>query len=164
MTAAASRTHIDRHTGHARVWVLLVFSTAVLFLAGCSEPFIVFAGKALSGTEREPPGDWSALDTIETMQLETRPGQPYSINIWAVGIGPDLYIGTGPEGTRWSANIDADPRVRFRAEGYVYSLVAHPVTEPAERRRVAEAYVHKYALDSDENWVQAALVYRLDRP
>jgi len=135
-----------------------------LLLAGCSEPFIVFAGGALSGEETTAPDDWSALADIETMQLETRPAEPYSVNIWAVGIGPDLYVGTGPDGTRWSQYILEDRHVRFRAEGKVYALHALPVVEPEERRRVAEAYVDKYDLDSNENWVMEALVFRLDRP
>jgi len=135
----------------------------MLFLAGCSEPFIVFAGQRLSGEESAPPADWSALETIDTMQLETRPDNPYSVNVWAVGIGPDLYIGTGPDGTRWSRHLDEDRNVRFRVEGQVYALRAYPVTEPDERRRVAEAYVAKYDLDASENWVMGALVYRLDR-
>jgi len=136
----------------------------LVLLAGCSEPFIVFSGKALSGEEREPPADWSELAAIETLQIETRPDDPYSVNLWAVGIGPDLYVGTGPEGTRWSRHVQADPRVRFRVEDVVYALVAQPVLEPEERRRVAAAYVDKYELDSDGDWVTDALVFRLDRP
>jgi hypothetical protein len=136
----------------------------LLMLGGCSEPFIVFPGKALSGEEREPPADWSALADIDTLQLETRPDDPYSINLWAVGIGPDLYVGTGAEGTRWSEYVQADPRVRFRVEDAVYALVAKPVFEAEERRRVADAYVDKYELDSDGDWVTDALVFRLDRP
>jgi hypothetical protein len=38
------------------------------------------------------------------------------------------------------------------------------MTESDERRRVAQAYVEKCGLDSNENWVMEALVLRLDRP
>lgn len=142
----------------------LLSGLLVLGLAACSEPFIVFSGGSLSGEEALAPADWSELEDIETMQLETRPVDPYSVNIWATGIGRDLYVGTGPDGTRWSAHITEDPHVRFRVHDQVYRLLARPVTDPEERQRVARAYVDKYDLDTDENWVMDALIFRLDRP
>lgn len=142
---------------------LLIIPLVAICLSGCSEPFIVFAGGELSGEPADPPADWSMLHDEETFQLETRPEDPYSVNIWAVGIGRDAYIGTGPGGTRWSSYIDADPRVRLRVGNTLYALLARPVTEAAERRRVAHAYAEKYDMDRDENWLEDALVYRLDR-
>ena len=135
----------------------------LLCLAACSEPFIVFAGGALSGEEEAPPEDWSELESEETFQLEARPEDPYSVNIWAVGIGRDVYIGTGPDGTRWSGYLEEDPRVRLRVGETLYPLLARRVTDRDERRQVAAAYAEKYELDRDENWVKDALVYRLDR-
>ena len=132
-------------------------------LTGCSEPFIVFAGGELSGQEEAPPEDWSELASEETFQLEARPEDPYSVNIWAVGIGRDAYIGTGPDGTNWSGYIEEDPRVRLRVGETLYPLLARPVTDREERHQVAAAYAEKYGLDRDENWVKDALVYRLDR-
>jgi hypothetical protein len=136
----------------------------LIALAGCSEPFIVFSGGELSGQVAVAPEDWSELQDEETFQLETRPDDPYSVNIWAVGIGGDAYIGTGPDGTRWTDYIDADPRVRLRVGDTLYPLLAHPVDDTRERREVASAYAEKYDMDRDENWLKDALVYRLDRP
>ncbi len=97
-------------------------------------------------------------------RLETRPDDPYSVNIWAVGLGEDVYIGTGPDGTNWSEHIRKDPRVRLRVDDHtLYPLIARPVDEREERRRVARAYADKYGMDPDENWVKDALVFRLDR-
>lgn len=141
----------------------IVIASALLLAAGCSEPFIVFAGGELSGEVAEPPDDWSALRDEETFQLETRPDSPYSVNIWAVGIGRDVYIGTGPDGTRWSQYIEDDPRVRLRVGNVVYPLLAEAVTDTDERVAVATAYADKYGLDQDENWLEEALVFRLDR-
>lgn len=135
----------------------------LICLAGCSEPFIVFAGGELSGHVEQPPAEWSQLRDEETFQLETRPDDPYSVNIWAVGIEDNAYIGTGPDGTNWSDHIAADPRVRLRVGETVYPLLAHPVSNRAERTRVAAAYAEKYDMDRDENWLKDALVYRLDR-
>jgi hypothetical protein len=141
----------------------LLIAMALVGLAGCSEPFIVFAGGELSGEVETPPQDWSELATEETFQLETRPEDPYSVNIWAVGIGRDVYIGTGPDGTNWSSHLEQDPRVLLRVGETLYPLQARPVTAREERTRVAEAYAEKYELDRDENWLKEALVYRLDR-
>lgn len=141
----------------------LACALTLTLLTACSEPFIVFSGGELSGQVEAPPEDWSALKSEETFQLEARPDDPYSVNIWAVGIGHDVYIGTGPDGTRWSEYLSEDPRVRLRVGNTLYPLLARPVTEAAERRRVAEAYVDKYDLDHDANWVEDALVFRLDR-
>jgi hypothetical protein len=135
----------------------------VLCLTGCSEPFIVFAGGELSGEVEQPPADWSELASEETFQLETRPEDPYSVNLWAVGIGRDVYIGTGPGGTTWSEHLEDDPRVRLRVGDTLYPLLARPVSDPTERRAVALAYADKYGLDQDENWLKDALVFRLDR-
>jgi len=142
----------------------LAMSALLLSLAGCSEPFIVFAGGELSGEVAPPPEDWSELEDEETFQLETRPEDPYSVNVWAVGIEDDVYVGTGPEGTRWSQYVQEQPQVRLRVGETLYALEAVPVTDPVERRQVAEAYADKYAMDQDENWVKGALVFRLDRP
>ena len=124
--------------------LLLMFA-----IAGCAEPFIVFSGKALSGELTAPPQDWSPFASIEVVQLETRPEDPYSVNIWAVAVGPDFYIATGEEGTRWTEILSTEPRVRLRID-------------PAEIGRVAEQYSLKYGLDAEDNWVEKALVYRLE--
>ena len=119
-------------------------------------------GSELKGEEAAPPADWSALEAEETFQLETRPEDPYSVNVWVVGIGSDAYVGTGADGTRWSDHVQADPHVRLRVGEAIYPLVAAAVTQHEERERVARAYVDKYGLDSDDNWVMDALVFRLD--
>ncbi len=91
------------------------------------------------------------------------PKDPYSHNIWGVGIGPDLYIATGAKGTRWTPFIAEDPNVRVRVGTELFDLKAVPVTDDAERTRVAEAYTKKYDVKADDNWVAAGLIYRLDR-
>lgn len=142
---------------------LLLLSITLICLAGCSEPFIVFAGGELSGEPKDPPEEWSELHDEETFQLETRPNDPYSVNIWAVGIGENAYIGTGPDGTNWSEYITADPRVRLRVGTTLYALRAVPVTDTEERRAVARRYADKYGMDRDQNWLEDALVFRLER-
>ena len=60
---------------------VLALATALL-LAACG-PLGPFPSGELSGElETEPVSDWSFLAAHETVQLETRPDDPYSLNIW----------------------------------------------------------------------------------
>lgn len=142
---------------------LMLACSAALLLGACAEPFIVFAGGKLEGPETDPPADWSELTRVDTVQLETQPSDPYSVNIWSVGIGPDAYIATGEDGTNWTEHIADNADVRLRIEGKVYALHAVGVTDPQERHRVSQAYLDKYGTDPDDSWVTRGQIFRLDR-
>jgi hypothetical protein len=135
----------------------------LLLVSGCEEPFIVFAGGELSGPVAAAPDDWSELSAIDTVQLETQPEDPYSINIWIAGVAEDLYVATGEDGTNWTEHIHANAKVRVRANANVYELEAYLVHDDAERSRVSQAYVGKYDLDEADNWVMKGMIFRLDR-
>lgn len=139
---------------------LLIVST---LLAGCEEPFIVMSGGALSGEVMDPPVDWTELNREEIVQLETRPGDPYSVNIWMIGKGPDVYVATGDDPTRWSRNIEENPDVRLRVRGVIYELEATRVEDVDEKKVIGAEYVSKYDVDGDDNWVQEGQLFRLDR-
>jgi hypothetical protein len=109
------------------------------------------------------PSDWTSLAGVKTIQVEFRPSDPYSHNIWCAGIDTNLYIATSAKGTRWTPFVAADPRVRARVGTALYDLTAVPVTDAAERARVADAYGEKYELKGDDNWVTGAMIFRLDR-
>ena len=139
------------------------FYVLLLTLVGCGDPISMLPGGALSGQVAAPPADWTALANVDTIQVEFRPSDPYSHNIWAVGIGHDLYIATGADGTRWTPFVAADPLVRARIGTALYELSAAAVTDAVERGRVADEYGKKYELDAADNWVSKGLIYRLDR-
>ena len=147
----------------AKVIKSLTILALTFSCSACQEPFIVFAGGALSGDTSETPTSWSELDAEDVVQLEARPDDPYSINLWAVAVGPDLYIATGEGGTRWSDFIEADRDVRLRVIDKIFELEAVAVRAQDEKTAVAMAYVDKYDLDADDNWVLTGKVYRLDR-
>jgi hypothetical protein len=121
----------------------------------------ILPGAELPGQTQTPPLNWT--DVPDVIQVETRPSDPYSINIWGVGIGRDLYIATSADGTAWSEFIGIDSSVRARIGPLLYQLEATSVLDPNERADVATAYVSKYDLDSDDNWVATGLIFRLDR-
>jgi hypothetical protein len=53
--------------------------------------------------------------------------------------------------------------VRLRVGTTLYALRAVPVTDTEERRAVARRYADKYGMDRDQNWLEDALVFRLER-
>lgn len=137
-------------------------SMALLILVGCSEPLVMIPGGKLSGVVSSAPLIWSAVP--ETIQVEMQPKKPYSINIWAIGAAEGLYIATSDRGTRWSKILesgDTDVRVRFGTT--IYELKAAKVTETEERERVNQAYIAKYDLDKEGDWVETGRIFRLDR-
>jgi len=139
------------------------FLVALLGLAMACEPLSMLPGGALSGEVQSPPDEWSVAADAEVIQLETRLADPYSINIWGAGLGPDLYVATGGDGTTWTEFIARDPRVRVRIGEVIYELTAVQTDDPTEKSQVAAAYVDKYGLDPGDNWVDEGMVIRLDR-
>ncbi len=144
--------------------IRLVPMVAMLIgVAGCGDPLVTIPGGELAGTERDAPAQWSGVP--DTIQLETRPADPYSINIWGVGIGEHLYVATGTDGANWTPFIKADPSVRVRVEGDLYRLRASLVEDADERVQVAAAFYAKYDLDPNDGWVaDGGMIFRLERP
>ena len=134
----------------------------VVTLAACGEPFVTIPGGKLAGQSLDPPVEWSEVP--DTIQMEMRPADPYSINIWSVGVGSDLYVATGADGTTWTGFLEADNSVRVRLQDVVYTLKASEVRDTEERDRVADAYAEKYEVDPGDGWVIRGMIIRLDRP
>jgi hypothetical protein len=139
----------------------LIFVILIISIVGCGEPLLVIPGGQLSGQVQAAPSTWT--NVADTIQVEWRSSDPYSINIWGVGIERDLYIATAEEGTTWSEFIQTDPNARVRLGSSLYELKAIPVTDSDEKDKVEAAYLAKYDLDRKENWVQTGLIFRLDR-
>jgi hypothetical protein len=133
----------------------------LLFLSGCG-PFLLIPGGKLSGGIAEVPSDWSFTKDINTVQLECRPSDPYSVNIWATGVGQDLYLHAGANRANWVEFIEADPRVRIRIEDRIYELRATRVEDPAEFKRFANAYDEKYGVRPRNENVAEVYLMRLE--
>ena len=131
-------------------------------LVGCGGgPFAYFPGGALEGTPTSAPDSWAFTDEVDTIQLETNPAEPYSVNIWVVGLGEHLYVHAGDNRAEWVANMEADPNVRLQVEDAVYALAATRVTDQAEFDRFAEAYAQKYWGPPGNGNVAEAYLFRL---
>ena len=131
---------------------------AVVLAATACEPVYVFPGGALSGTEHPAPADWRFAP--ERVQLEMRPSDPYSVNIWGVGVGANFYIAAAA-GATWTEAIADDANVRLRIDERIYLLAASRVDSEEELAEVIDAYVEKYGIDPAEDFVTASSVFRL---
>lgn len=139
----------------------LLVALVALASAGCGGPFLVLPGGALEGPVAPAPDDWSVAREVKTVQLETRPDDPYSVNIWAVGLGPAIYVHAGANRATWVEHMEADPRVRLRVDGPVYELRAERVESQDEFDRFAEAYDAKYGSRPRNEDVSEVWLFRL---
>jgi len=130
-------------------------------IAGCGGPFVLLPGGTLEGSTVATPDDWSFTDAVDTVQLETRPADPYSVNIWVIAIGETLYVHAGANRSKWVENMEADPNVRLRQNDSIYELVASRVDAQEEFDRFSDAYEQKYGRRPRNENVAEAYLFRL---
>ncbi len=121
-----------------------ILGTALaLAAAGCGGPFLMFPGGELRGElVMEPVTDWSFVEG-QLIHLETRPGDPYSVELNCIVRDGQLYIDPA-EDRRWHDHIRADPQVRARFGDKVYPLRAVLVGRPGELEGFpADRYVYR---------------------
>jgi hypothetical protein len=131
-------------------------------LVAC-DPLVMIPGGRLSGPVVPPPENWSFTDAIDTVQLETRPADPYSVNVWCIAVDDDLFViaGSGLE-TTWAQHIASDDRVRLRVAESIYELRAIPDNGTATREAVLLAVQEKYDFDAEDEDTGQAIVFRLE--
>lgn len=112
----------------ARTLVVLAMLGSCL---ACGGPFLIIPGGELSGeVVTEPVSDWS-FATDRFVDLETRPDDPYSVELNYVVRDGRLYVDPA-EGRKWLDHIRTDPRVRVRFGNKIYPLKAVLVGRPGE--------------------------------
>jgi hypothetical protein len=131
-------------------------------LVGC-DPIVMIPGGQLSGEVASAPDDWRFTNATDTFQLETRPADPYSVNVWAVAVEDSIYVaaGSGME-TTWAQHIASDDRVRLRIGETIYELRASEDSAEETRNAFLAAVKKKYDYDSDDEDENKALLFRLD--
>lgn len=139
----------------------LAAALGLLALVGCGGPVLVFPGGALEGPVEPPPESFAFARDVGTVQLETRPDDPYSVNINGTVVGHRPYVSAGGSRSQWVRHIEADPRVRLRVDGTIYELRAQRVTDEAEMRAFAAEWL-KNAWARDPTKLDEAFVYRLE--
>ncbi len=83
---------------------------------------------------------------MSTVQIETRPEDPYSVNIWITASEGALYLHAGANRATWVEHLEADPRIRVRVEDRIFELASVRVTSEDEYSTFANAYETKYGV------------------
>ena len=138
-------------------------------LLGACGPIGPIPGGRLSGEPGDPQlADWSFVSIHEQAQLETRPTDPHSVNVWIVGLGEHLYVPTSmiigpkdPTRRSWAAHVAEDPDVRIRIAGRLYERRAVRVDDADEYATARAALEAKYALDEPDP-ERTIWIFRLD--
>ncbi len=143
-----------------RLFVLLL----AFVPAGCNGPILLLPGGSLDGDVMPAPSDWAFAGEYGTVQLETRPEAPYSVNIAFTVMDGQLYINAGDTATHWVKNIAANPLVRLRVHGVLYDLRAERVTDSAEIAAFGEAWTSQSAFRRDPTELDEVWLYRLAPP
>lgn len=126
---------------------LVAIGLVGLLASACGGPFLMFPGGQLSGTVVEAPvDDWSFVDA-RFVDLETRPDDPYSVELNYVVKDGKLYVDPA-EGRAWLEHIRADPRVRVRFDGRIYPVTAVLVSSPDAPVAGFDPDRYVYRLDS----------------
>jgi hypothetical protein len=145
-------------TANPQILVALALAAAV---AGCGGPCVLLPGGALEGSTVATPDGWSFTDAVDTVQLETRPADPYSVNIWVIALGGDLYVHAGANRSTWVEHMEADPNVRLRVDDSIYELAASRVEDQGEFDRFSDAYEQKYGRRPRNENVGEAYLFRV---
>ena len=132
-------------------------------LTGCG-PFLLLPGGELAGNAVEAPATWDLLAGVSTVQVETQPEDPYSVNIWVVEMGEVAYIHAGANRSTWVEHLEADPSIRMRVEEDIYSLRAVRVEVQEEFNRFSDAYEAKFGIRPGNENVGEAYLFRLETP
>ena len=147
-----------RHFGPP-VMKRLIGLALVLISAGCD--FIPFSGGKLEGRLTPVPADWTTIAQPDVIQLETQPGDPYSVKLWIIGQGPLLYVHAGANRAAWVEHIEEDANVRLLIDGNLYELMAERVTDQGEFDAFADLYEAKYGNRPRNESVDEAYLFRL---
>jgi hypothetical protein len=140
-----------------RILIVLIALSGAL---ACG-PLVMIPGGRLSGTVAPVPDDWSFSDDVETVQLETRPDDPYSVNIWGVAVGDEFYVASGKSDNAWATHIAADDRVRLRVDESIYELRAVRDDSADGRERFLAAAKAKYDFEPDPEQTSDAILFKL---
>jgi hypothetical protein len=128
---------------------------------GCNGPTGLLPGGGLEGEARPAPSDWSFAGDYDTAQIETRPQDPYSVNLVFTILDGGLYVNAGDTGTQWVKNMTEDPRVRLRVDGVLYELRAERVTDADEISAFGEAWTSQSMFRRDPAGYDEVFIYRL---
>jgi len=143
----------------------IVVLVSAALLCACSGPMGPIPGGELEGTPTPWPDDWAFTDEVDNVLLQTNPLDPYSVTIWMVTLENRVYVAAAHTDSQWSQNMLNDPHVILSVNGMLYQALARRVTNPDEISHAIQAYLVKYEIESEEDFVQeGGALFQLQRP
>lgn len=140
-----------RRLARALVWLggglLALVAAGLLAWFGGLGPWGPFPGGILWGeVAREPVPDWSFVDRVGEVQVQTRLGPlPWSVTTWALTHEGQLYLPSrNCFEKRWVKNLLERPHVRVRVEGRLHELRAVRDEDPALGAALLRQMLVKY--------------------
>ena len=131
--------------------------TSILLAACAGDPIGPFAGGKLSAPQSDAPySDWSQIQWVDTVFIETRPTDPYSVQTWVISMDDTLYLptsliaGDSADARTWVQNVLADPSVRVQINDAVYPMHAERIIDAEHHQRALSAFQTKYASELPE--------------
>lgn len=130
----------------AGLFAALILVACLAWLLGAVAPYGPIAGGRLRGERAPLPADWSFVDRVAEVQVETRLGPlPWSVTTWCLSHQGRLYLpARNCLAKRWVKNLLADPNVRVRIQGRVYELRAIRDEDPEIEQALIEQMLIKY--------------------
>ena len=141
---------------------VLSITTLSLVMAACEGPWIFASGGELSGPVTEAPAIWAFEEGYGFAELETRPEDPYSVNIAYVQLDGQLYVYAGNTRTNWVEHIYDNPLVRIRINETIYPTRAVRVDDAAELNRFASEWTSRSMFQRDPLQFDEVWLYRLE--
>lgn len=141
-----------------RLWIVLGL---LVLVGGGWFGSMMLPGGGLKGTATAVPSDWAEVEVPDVVQFETKPADPYSVKIWAVPLGPNIYIHGGDNRARWVDHIEADPSVRLLVSDRLYDMTAVRVTDAVEFAAFSVAYATRYGRRPGNENVAEVYLFRL---
>ena len=139
-----------------KLWPILAL---LIGLAGCE--YIPFSSGELQGTAAPIPSSWTEAASPNVIELETNPAAPYSVKLWIIGEGPNLWVHAGANRTTWVEHMETDPRVRVLMNDALFELRAERVTTQDEFDEFSDLYESKYGNRPRNENVDEAYLFRL---
>jgi len=159
----------DRSHGRRAAAVRLLLAGVLLHAVACASipltpiampPIGPLPGGTLRGQVTPVPEDWASLADYRTIQLETRPDEPYSVNVWGIAAEEAFFIACRPD-SRWLPYVLENPNVRLRILDRLYELRAERSVDAGERARYFAAMKRKYDWEPDDDDRATAWILRL---
>ena len=138
---------------------ILTTGLMAFLVMGCAE-YLPMSGGALEGRVVPLPQSLDQIVEDNIIQLETRAGDAYSVNLVGVELH-HLHVFAGDNKANWVEDIEQNSNVRLRSGDEIYELAAVRVNDPEMFAAFSNAWEAKYGNRPQNESVEETYLYRL---